>query len=259
MDMNTKMNMHRRGKLFPAFRAAFPHTLPILAGFLFLGATYGVYMTQSGFPFWYPMLTSALVFGGSLEFVIVNLLLGAFNPLQAFIMALMVQARHLFYGISMLDRYRDLGKKKPYLIFGLCDETFSVVCSAEVPPDVDRGWFMFFVTALDQFYWFAGATIGAIFGTLISFNTQGLDFAMTAMFIVIFIEQWRKDSRHISALVGTLCSVAALWIFGADDFLLPAMAAILAMLTLLRRPIERDAAQGENNAADNVTERNEAA
>lgn len=231
--------MNRRAKLARAFRAAFPHTIPILAGFLFLGITYGVYMTQSGFPFWYPMLTSLIVFGGSLEFVIVNLLLGAFNPLQAFVMALMVQARHLFYGVTMLDRYKGAGKKKLYMIFGLVDETFSINCAVDVPDGVDRSWFMFFVTILNHIYWFSGATIGAIFGSLISFSTEGLDFAMTAMFVVIFIEQWRKDRQHIGALIGLGCSLIALWIFGAGDFLLPAMAAILALLTIARRPIDR--------------------
>lgn len=222
-----------------AFKAAFPHTIPILAGFLFLGMTYGVFMVQSGFPFWYPMLTSAVIFGGSLEFVVVNLLLGAFNPLQAFAMALMIQARHLFYGISLLDKYRGLGAKKLYMIFGLCDETFSVNCAAEIPNDVDAGWFRFFVTILDHSYWFMGSTIGAIFGMLIKFNTQGLDFAMTALFVVIFINQWKKDRQHISALLGLVLSVISLMIFGAEDFLLPAMAAIMGSLALLQKPIER--------------------
>lgn len=222
-----------------ALRAAFPHTIPIMAGFLFLGMTYGVYMVQSGFPFWYPMITSAFVFGGSLEFVLANLLMGAFNPLQAFAMALMIQARHLFYGVSMLDQYRNLGRKRAYMIFGLCDETFSVNCAAEIPADVDRGWFQFFVTLLDHLYWFAGASIGAIFGMMIRFNTQGLDFAMTALFVVIFINQWQKDKQHISALLGLACSILSLLIFGAEDFLLPAMAAILGLLALLQKPIER--------------------
>ena len=228
----------KSGVRLRAFRAALPHTIPILAGYLFLGMTYGVYMVQSGFPFWVPMLTSLLVYGGSLEFVIVNLLLGAFHPLQAFLMALLIQARHLFYGVSMLDKYRDTGRKKPYLIFALSDETFSVTCSADVPEGVNRGWFYFFVTWLDQLYWFSGATLGALGGMLIRFNTQGLDFAMTALFVVIFINQWRKDRQHISALAGLGLSVLSLWIFGAENFLLPAMAAILAALALLQRPIE---------------------
>ena len=222
-----------------ALRAAFPFTIPIMAGFLFLGMTYGVYMVQSSFDFWYPMLTSLTVFGGSLEFVIVSLLQGAFNPLQALMMTLMIQARHLFYGITMLDKYRGTGLKKLYLIFGMCDETFSVNCAADVPPDVNRGWFMFFVTLLDQFYWFTGATLGALCGMLIRFNTRGLDFSMTALFVVIFMEQWKKDRQHISALVGLALPALCLLLFGAERFLLPAMGAILIALTLLRQPIER--------------------
>ena len=233
------MKKDRRTTLSRALLAALPHTIPILAGYVFLGMTYGVYMVQSGFPFWYPMLTSLVVYGGSLEFVIVNLLLGAFNPLQAFLMALLIQARHLFYGISMLDKYRNTGRKKPYLIFALSDETFSVTCSAEVPAGVDAGWFRFFITLLDQLYWLSGATLGALCGMLIRFNTQGLDFAMTALFVVIFINQWRKDRQHISALIGLGLSVLSLLIFGAEDFLLPAMAAILGALALLQGPIER--------------------
>ena len=230
---------NKRTTKLRALRAAFPHTIPIMAGFLFLGMTYGVFMVQSGFPFWYPMLTSLVVYGGSLEFVIVNLLLGAFNPLQAFFMALMIQARHLFYGISVLDKYRNLGWKKFYMIFGLTDETFSVNCATEPPADVDAGWFRFFVTILDHLYWFTGCTLGALFGMLIKFNTQGLDFAMTALFVVIFINQWKKDRQHISALLGLGLSVLSLVIFGAEDFLIPAMAAILGSLAILQKPIEK--------------------
>lgn len=136
-----------------ALRCAFPHTIPIFAGFCFLGMTYGVYMNVSGFSFWYPMLMSMTVFAGSMEFVAVNLLLGAFDPLQALVITLTINARHLFYGISMLDKFRGLGWKKPYLIFGLCDETFSINYTADVPDGMDRGWFMFFVTLLNQCYW----------------------------------------------------------------------------------------------------------
>lgn len=222
-----------------ALRAAFPYTIPILTGFLFLGMTYGVTMVKSGFDFWYPMLTSVTVFGGSLEFMIVTLLQSPFNPLQALMVSIMIQARHLFYGIAMLDRYRDVGKKKPYMVFGLCDETFSIVCSVDAPGGVSRSWFMFFVTLLDQLYWVTGCTLGALFGMLIRFNTQGLDFAMTALFVVIFIEQWRKDRQHISAMLGLGLSVLSLLAFGPDNFLIPAMGAILAALALLRGPIER--------------------
>lgn len=222
-----------------ALKCAFPHTLPILAGFLFLGITYGIYMNVSGFSFWYPMLMSMTIFAGSMEFVAVNLLLGAFDPLQALAMTLMINARHLFYGISMLDKYRGTGWKKWYLIFGMCDESFSVNYTAQVPEDVDRGWFMFFVTLLNQLYWVTGATLGGIFGSFLHFNTEGLDFVMTAMFVVIFLNQWLKEKNHASSLLGLGLSLLCLIAFGGDNFILPAMAAILAALTLLRRPLEK--------------------
>lgn len=234
--MRTKMT--KSTDIKRAFKAAFPYTIPIFAGFWFLGLTYGIYMNVSGFSFLYPMLMSLTIFAGSMEFVTVNMLLGSFNPVQAFVMTLMINARHLFYGISMLEKFRGTGLKKLYLIFGMCDESFSINYTAEIPPDVDRGWFMFFVTLLNQFYWFSGSTLGGIFGSLIHFNTEGLDFVMTAMFVVIFMEQWLKDKRHTSALLGLGVSVLCLLIFGADNFIIPSMAAMLILLTFMRKPIE---------------------
>ena len=223
-----------------AFRCAFPHTIPIFAGFWFLGMTYGIYMNVSGFSFWYPMLMSLTVFAGSMEFVAVNLLLGAFQPLQALVLTLMINARHLFYGISMLDKYRGTGWKKFYLIFGMCDESFSINYTAEIPEDVDRGWFMLFVTLLNQFYWFFGSTLGGIFGSVIHFNTEGLEFVMTAMFVVIFLEQWLKEKQHTSALAGLGLSFLCLLAFGPGDFIIPAMLAILVFLTGLRGRLEKE-------------------
>ena len=230
--------MRKSQTILPALRAAFPKTIPIFAGFWFLGLTYGIYMHTAGFSFWYPMLMSLTIFAGSVEFVAVNLLLGAFNPVQAFVMALMINARHLFYGISMLDKYNGTGWKKFYLIFGMCDESFSINYTAEIPPDVDRGWFMFFVTLLNHLYWFTGATLGGIFGSLIQFNTEGLEFVVTAMFVVIFLEQWLKEQWHTSSLLGLALSLLCLLAFGAERFIIPAMLAILGVLTLLRAPLE---------------------
>lgn len=222
-----------------ALKAAFPNTIPILAGFLFLGMAYGFLMKSSGFPFYYPLLMSITIFGGSLEFLAVSMLLSTFAPLQTLLMALMIQARHLFYGIAMLKKYSRMGWKKFYLIFGLCDESFSVNYTAQIPEGVDKGWFYFFVTLLDQSYWITGATLGGLLGSVLTFNTEGLDFVMTAMFVVIAIEQWRKDKQHISACIGLVASVGCLLLFGKESFLIPAMVCILAMLTLFRKPIER--------------------
>ncbi len=222
-----------------ALLAAFPHTIPVMTGYLVLGMSYGVLMTASGFPFWVPMLTSLVIYAGSMEFVTVNLLLGGFQPLEAFVLTLMVNARHLFYGISMLDRFRGTGWKKPYLIFGLTDESFSVECAMEPPKGTDRKWFMFFVTLLDHSYWILGASLGGLFGSLLHFNTQGLEFVMTAMFIVIFLEQWKKDTFHVSGLVGLLLPTLCLYLFGAEAFMLPAMVSILLALIAVRKPLER--------------------
>ena len=237
----------RSKMLKKAFTTAFPYTIPIFAGFWFLGITYGIYMNVSGFSFWYPMLMSITIFAGSIEFVTVNMLLGAFNPLQAFAMTLMINARHLFYGISMLDKFRGMGRKKFYLIFGMCDESFSINYTADIPEDVDRGWFMFFVTLLNHFYWFSGATLGGIFGSLIHFNTEGLEFVMTAMFVVIFMEQWLKEKNHTSSILGLIISLICLIAFGADNFIIPAMLAILAVLSLLRRPLEAGGTADDDN------------
>ncbi|MBQ9967590.1 MAG: AzlC family ABC transporter permease [Oscillospiraceae bacterium] len=223
-----------------ALRAALPHTIPVFTGYLVLGISYGVLITAKGAPFWMPMLTSLSIFAGSMEFVLVNLLLSGFDLLQAFLMTLMINARHLFYGISMLDRYRGLGLKKLYLIYGLTDETFSIVCAMEPPEGVDRGLFSLFVTLLDHSYWVLGCTLGGIFGSMLSFDTRGLEFVMTAMFAVIFLENWQKEKQHLPAIIGVVLPIVCLLIFGADSFMIPAMLSILAALTLLRKPLEQE-------------------
>ena len=223
--MNTKLK---------AFKTALPHTLPIFMGFCFLGMTYGIFMRTSGFSAWYPCLMSLTIFAGSIEFVTVNMLLGAFNPLQALTMTLMINARHLFYGISMLDKYKNMGWKKLYLVFGMCDESFSINYTADIPQDVDKGWFMFFVTLLNHSYWVIGSTLGGLFSSLINFNTEGLDFVLTAMFVVIFLEQWLKDKDHTSAIMGFIISALCLVTFGKDNFIIPSMIGILGFLTLIR-------------------------
>ena len=229
----------KKKELKKAFKAAFPHTIPIMTGFLFLGMTYGIYMNVSGFSFLYPMLMSMTIFAGSMEFVTVNMLLGAFHPLEVLTMTLMINARHLFYGISMLDKYKGTGLKKLYLIFGMCDESFSINYTADIPEDVDKGWFMTWVTLLNHSYWVLGATLGGIFGSFIHFNTEGIEFVMTALFVVIFLEQWLKEKNHVNAITGLVISVLCLVLFGRDNFIIPSMLGILGVLTLLRKPLEK--------------------
>lgn len=231
--------MEKKNTKLLALRAAFAYTIPVLTGYGFLGFAYGVYANVSGFSFLYPLIMSLVIYGGSLEFLTVSMLLSTFAPLQTFLAALMIQARHLFYGIAMLEKYKGMGWKRFFLIFGMSDETFSVIYTAKVPENVDRGWFMLFITLLDQFYWVAAATLGGLFGSLISFSTEGLDFVMTAMFVVIFLEQWLKERKHYTALIGLGASALCLYIFGADSFLIPSMICILAALSALRKPIEK--------------------
>lgn len=222
-----------------AFVAAFPQTLPIFAGFTFLGIAYGLYMRAEGFPAVYPIVMSFVIFAGSMEFVATGLLSGPFEPFRALFLTLMVNARHLFYGLSMLDKFGDAGWKKPYLVFGMCDESFAINLTADIPPDVDRGWFMFFVTALNHLYWVFGATLGGLAGTYFDFEAKGLEFVMTALFIVLFLEQWRKEKTHHSAVIGVTASFFCLVVFGAENFIVPAMALILVSLGLLRKSLTK--------------------
>ena len=196
-------------------------------------------MNVSGFSFWYPMLMSLTIFAGSVEFVAVNMLLGAFNPLQALAHDSDDQCPPPVLRALQAGPVPGNRMKKFYLIFGMCDESFSINYSACIPDNVDSGWFMFFVTLLNQIYWFTGATLGGIFGSLITFNTEGLDFVMTAMFVVIFMDQWLKEERHISSLLGLGISFLCLLAFGADNFIIPSMIAILGVLTFLRKPLEK--------------------
>ena len=223
-----------------AFKAALPRTLPILVGFAFLGMSYGLLMRSKGFSFIYPMFMSMFIFAGSMEFVTANLLLADFNPIYAFLLALMVNARHLFYGISMLEKFDGTGWKKPYLIFGMCDETFSVNCTADLPPDVDKGWFMFFVTLLNQIYWVVSSTAGSLLGYVIHFNTKGIEFVMTALFVVMFLGQWEKKENRVPALVGLIGTAVCLPIFGSKYFIVPAMVLIVAAFAVGKKIEDRE-------------------
>ena len=231
--------MTRKSTLYRALCAAFPYTIPILTGFLFLGIAFGYYMNTAGFGAAYPIVISATVFAGSMEFVAVGLLQQAFDPLRVLLLTLMVNARHLFYGLSMLDKYRNTGRKQFFLIYGMCDETFSVQCAADIPPDVDKGWFYLFVAALNYAYWVLGTAAGAVLGSLVVINAEGLSFVLTALFVVIFLEQWLKEKTHHSALLGLGSAFVCLQIFGSGSFILPSMCVILACLTIFRKPLEK--------------------
>lgn len=230
--------MNRNSKWPAALKAAFPHALPIITGFLFLGTAYGVYMNVSGFSFMYPLLISITVFGGSLQFVLTAMLLAPFAPLSVFLLAVMIQARHLFYGLAMLEKFNTAGAKKWPLIFLMCDESFSVNCSADVPEGIDQPAFWLCVSLYIYLSWVIGSLFGGLLGSLITFNTEGLDFVMTAMFAVIFLNQWLKDKKHGPAVIGAASSLLCLKLFGPDSFIIPSMLLILLFLTVFRKSIE---------------------
>ncbi len=226
-------------------KTAFFKSLPIMAGYIVLGTGFGILLTSKGYARWWALLMSLTIYAGSMQYVAIDLLTAGASLISTALMTLMVNARHLFYGVSMLSRYRDTGKAKPYLIFALTDETYSLVCSAElIPSGVDKKRYFLFVSLLNQFYWVLGSVIGGLLGSFLTFNTNGIDFAMTALFVVIFAEQWEKNKNHIPALIGVISSVLCLILFGAQRFLIPAMLLISALLLLLRKPIERRS-QGE--------------
>lgn len=228
----------RNKQILPALKAAFPCTLPILAGFFVLGMGYGIYMRSSGLPVWYPTLTSILVFGGSLEFLLCSMLLASFQPLSVFFLSLLVQARHLFYGISLLKKYRGRGWESLYLIYSMCDETFSINCSVKPPSGVDEGWFMFFVSLLNQSYWVLSVTLGSFLGGALSEYSKGVEFVMTAMFCVIFLKEMEKKENRISGVIGITATLFSLIVFGKSIFLIPSMVLILVFLCIFRKKIE---------------------
>lgn len=209
---------------------SFRASLPIMAGYIVLGLGFGLLLQSKGYGWWWATFMSIIVYAGSMQYVAIDLLAGGASLITAALMTVMVNIRHLFYGVTMLEKYKGTGRKKPYLIFALTDETFSLVCSADPPENVDRKRYYFFVSLFDQIYWVAGSTIGAVLGDVIPFDTTGIDFSMTALFVIIFVEQWEKAETHIPALTGVAITVLCLLIFGKDNFLIPSMVAITAAL-----------------------------
>lgn len=222
-------------KYITALKAAFPLTLPICAAYLFLGFSFGIYFCSKGFSIWYPMLTALTVFAGSLEFFIANVMVGAFDPVFMFVMAVIINARHLFYGISMLEPYKNMGLAKLYLIFGLTDETYAINVSINPPENVDKKAYYFFVTLLNHCYWLTGTTVGAFVGSNVEFKSKGLDFSLTALFITIVVNQWQSMDNHIPALIGLVVPTLCLVALGAKNFIPPAMVLILVIFIMMYR------------------------
>lgn len=221
-----------------AFRRAFPYTIPVLTGYLFIGIAFGVMYAEKGYSCWWAILMSLVVYAGSGQYLAVNFFVPGISFLQVIFMTLMVNIRHIFYGISLLERFNRIGKKRWYMIFALTDETYSLLCTTKVPEDVDAEKFLFAISLLDQSYWVLGSFIGALAGMVIPFNSEGIDFAMTSLFVVIFVEQWTERKNRIPELFGVGISLICLLIFGAGNFVLPAMLGIVCVLFAGRAKLE---------------------
>ncbi|PRJ62997.1 azaleucine resistance protein AzlC [Haemophilus influenzae] len=216
-----------------AAKAAFPYSVPMIAGFLFLGIAYGIYMKALGFGFLYPTLMALLIYAGSVEFIAAGALIAPFSPISVLLITLMISARQIFYGISMLEKYGiHIGKKRWYLITTLVDESFSLNYMAKIPPHLDKGWYMFFVSLYLHIYWVLGAAMGNLFGTVLPFNLKGVEFSMTALFLVIFAENWLKEKSHESSLLGLGIALVFLLIIGKEYFLIPTLISIWLILTM---------------------------
>ena len=233
MDCEIEKNkISKKSSYGKAFKAAFPYTIPVMTGYLFIGMAFGVMIQEKGYNFLWAILMSVLCYAGSGQYLAVNFFAPGVSLLQVIFMEFMLNIRHIFYGLSLLERIAKMGKKRLYMIFSLTDETYSLFFVTKVPKDVEEGQFLFAIALLDQLYWIIGSAIGAIAGTLIPFDTTGIDFAMTALFVVIFVEQWLTNRDHVPALLGLGLTLVCLLIWGAERFLIPAMVLIVLVLSV---------------------------
>ena len=220
------------------WKRALIHTLPVMAGYVALGLGFGILLRVAGYGALWALAMAVFMFAGSMQYVGVSLIASGTPLLTVALTTLMVQARHLFYGISMIDRYRGAGPKKLYLMHALTDETYSLICNSHLPDFADAHSYYFAVSLLNHLYWIAGCMLGSLAGAILPFSSEGVDFAMTALFVTVFVEQWLSDKEHRPALVGLGATLLCLLVFNSDSFLIPAMVLILLSLALLKKPIE---------------------
>ena len=218
-------------------RFAFYKTIPVLLGYLFLGLAFGLLLQEAGYSFWWALLSSGIVYAGSIQFVLVEFLNGGTGCLTVAVMTLLINSRHAFYGLSFVEKFRKM-KTYPYMIFSLTDETYSLLCSLKVPEGIDEKKAMFLIALFDQLYWVTGSVLGAALGQVLPFDMTGIDFAMTALFVTIFVDQWREAKSHLPAIVGLCSAAVCLLIFGGSNFILPSLIITVGILMALRGRLE---------------------
>lgn len=227
-----------RGEIFLAFKDAFPHTIPIMMGYLLMGFAFGVLLQKSGYDFVWAFFMSVFIYAGAMQFVAIGLLVSGVGIWGVVVLSIMVNARQIFYAISMLDRFSKMGKKLLYMIHSLTDETFALLNVKKPSDGVNESYFMFFIALLNHIYWIVGSVSGALVGSSLKFDSRGIDFVMTAIFVVIFMEQWKYAKNHTPAIVGIVVSVICLILWG-ENFLLPSLILMTFVLMVLRKKLER--------------------
>lgn len=225
---------YRKGYIGFAFR----QSIPVMLGYIFLGIAFGLLLQDAGYSFLWAFFVSVIVYAGSMQFVLVSLLTGGAGLLYTAVMTFFINGRHIFYGLSFVEKYKKMGRACPYMVFSLTDETYSVLCSTKVPEGMDEGKIYFWISFLDQSYWVIGSVLGAVAGSYITFDTTGIDFSMTALFLVIVVEQWQERNSHFAAITGVVCGIIWLLILGPDRFILPALCSCVAILLAARGNVE---------------------
>ena len=218
-------------------RFAFLKTIPVMLGYLFLGLAFGLLLQEAGYSFWWALLASTIVYAGSIQFVLVSFLGGGTSLPAVAVMTLLINSRHAFYGLSFVEKFRKM-KTYPYMIFSLTDETYSLLCSLKVPEGIDEKKAMFLIALFDQLYWVTGSVLGAALGQVLPFDMTGIDFAMTALFVTIFVDQWREAKSHLPAIVGLCSAAVCLLIFGGSNFILPSLIITVGILMALKGRLE---------------------
>lgn len=220
------------------FFYVFLKTIPVMMGYLFLGLAFGLLLQKSGFGFWWALLASTVIYAGSIQFVLVSFLGGGTSFLTAAVMTLLINSRHAFYGLTFVEKFRKM-KTYPYMVFSLTDETYSLLCSTKVPPELDEKKVLFLIALFNQCYWVAGSVLGGALGEILPWDLTGIDFAMTALFVSIFVEQWLDAESHLPALIGLGSGMVCLLIFGSGSFMLPSLIVTVTLLLALRRKEEQ--------------------
>lgn len=213
---------------------AWKQTIPVMLGYIFLGIAFGLLLENAGYSFMWALLSSVVIYAGSMQFVLVSLLTGGAGLVETALMTLFINGRHIFYGLSFVEKYKKMGKAYPYMVFSLTDETYSVLCGTKIPAGMEESKVFFWISLFDQCYWVLGSVIGALAGSYITFDSTGIDFSMTALFIVIVVEQWQGQKSHFPALLGAVCGILWLVFLGPDRFILPALCSCVVILMLAR-------------------------